>query len=192
MFSFMKAVILNGSNENENPLNTWEKSIIESLENHRWQVETVELRNKKLATCIGCFGCWIKTPGQCILKDEGQEICKAVARSDLLVLLTPLTFGGYSFELKKMMDRLIPNLLPLFTKINGEMHHKTRYEKKPKLLAIGYNFQHDEESERIFKELVHRNALNMDNPTSYVEVVAGEVNDITVGEEILRNIEVIS
>jgi hypothetical protein len=32
----------------------------------------------------------------------------------------------------------------------------------------------------------------MDNPTSYVEVVAGEVNDITVGEEIIRNIEVIS
>ena len=192
MFSFMKAVILNGSNENENPLNTWEKLIVEILDNYGWQVETVELRNKKLATCIGCFGCWIKTPGECILKDEGREICKNVARSDLLVLLTPLTFGGYSFELKKMMDRLIPNLLPLFTKINGETHHKTRYEKKPKLLAIGYQPQHDEESERIFKELVHRNALNMDNPTSYVEVVVGEVNDITVGEEILRNIEVIS
>ena len=90
------------------------------------------------------------------------------------------------------MDRLIPNLLPLFTKINGEMHHKTRYEKKPKLLAIGYNFQHDDESERIFEELVHRNALNMDNPLSHTEVVDGNINDITEAEEILRSIEVIS
>ena len=188
----MKAVILNGSNEDENLLNNWEKLIIEILDNQGWQVETFELRNKKLATCIGCFGCWIKTPGECILKDEGIDICKAVAKSDLLVLLTPLTFGGYSFELKKMMDRLIPNLLPLFTKINGEMHHKTRYEKKPKLLAIGYNFQHDDESERIFRELVHRNALNMDNPLSHTEVVDGNINDITEAEEILRSIEVIS
>jgi multimeric flavodoxin WrbA len=192
MFNFMKALILNGSNDDENPLNIWEKSIIELLDNHVWQVETVELRNKKLATCIGCFGCWIKTPGQCILKDEGQEICKAVARSDLLVLLTPLTFGGYSFELKKIVDRLIPNLLPLFTKINGEMHHKTRYEKNPKLLAIGYQPQHDEESERIFRELVHRNSINMDSPVKYAEIVTGEMNDITEGEVILRNIEVIS
>ena len=80
MFSFMEAVILNGSNENKNPLNTWEKLIVEILVNRGWHVETVELRNKKLATCIGCFGCWIKTPGECILKDEGREICKNVAR----------------------------------------------------------------------------------------------------------------
>ena len=76
----MKAVILNGSNEDENLLNNWEKLIIEILDNQGWQVETFELRNKKLATCIGCFGCWIKTPGECILKDEGIDICKAVAK----------------------------------------------------------------------------------------------------------------
>jgi multimeric flavodoxin WrbA len=187
----MKAVVLNGSNRDNNPLNFWENIIVEILKNRRWEVETVELRNIKLSTCIGCFGCWIKTPGQCILKDNGVEICKAVARSDLLVLLTPVTFGGYSFELKKMVDRLIPNLLPLFTKINGEMHHKTRYEKNPKLLVIGYHPQHDEESERIFKELVHRNAINMDSPANHAEVVTGDINDAKA-VVMLRNIKVIS
>jgi len=187
----MKAVVLNGSNRDENPLNIWENIIVEKLENRGWEVETVELRNIKLSTCIGCFGCWIKTPGQCILKDNGVEICKAVARSDLLVLLTPVTFGGYSFELKKMVDRLIPNLLPLFTKINGEIHHKTRYEKNPKLLVIGYHPQYDEESERIFKELVHRNAINMDSPANHAEVVTGDINDVK-GVAMLRKIKVIS
>ncbi len=187
----MKAVVLNGSNEDDNPLNIWENIIVEKLENSDWEVETFELRNIKLATCIGCFGCWIKTPGQCILKDEGLEICKAVARSDLLVLLTPVTFGGYSFELKKMVDRLIPNLLPLFTKINGEIHHKTRYEKNPKLLAIGYHPHYDEESERIFKELIHRNAINMDSPAKHAEVVNDDINDLK-GAVMLRNIKVIS
>ena len=157
----MKAVILNGSNNDKSPLNIVENIVDKELRKNEWEVETFELRNKKLDTCIGFFGCWLKTPGQCILKDEGSEIAKAVARSDLLILLSPVTFGGYSFHLKKMLDRLIPNLLPFFTKINGEIHHKYRYKKSPRLIAVGYLPKHDKESERIFKLLLSRNALNM-------------------------------
>jgi multimeric flavodoxin WrbA len=173
----MKAVILNGSNDNESPLNIGENIVAEELKKGKWKVKTFELRNEKIATCIGCFGCWIKTPGQCILKDQGQEITKAVAKSDLLILFSPVTFGGYSFQLKKMLDRLIPNLLPLFTKINGEIHHKYRYEKKPKLLAVGHLPKHDGESERIFKALVGRNALNMHSPANYAEIVTGDLTN---------------
>jgi len=172
----MKAVILNGCNDDEGPLNVGENIVVEKLKKGKWEVETFELRDEKIATCIGCFGCWIKTPGQCILKDQGQEIAKAVARSDLLILFSPVTFGGYSFHLKKMLDRLIPNLLPIFTKINGEIHHKYRYDKKPKILAVGHLHESDEESERIFKALVSRNALNMHSPTNYAEVVTGDMN----------------
>lgn len=171
----MRAVILNGSNDDESPLNTGGNIIAEELKKNDYEVEMVELRNVGLATCIGCFGCWIKTPGECILKDQGREIAKAVARSDLLILLSPVTFGGYSFQLKKMLDRLIPNLLPLFTKINGEMHHKHRYREKSKLLAIGHLAEHDEESERIFKALIGRNALNMHSPTNYAGVIKDNV-----------------
>lgn len=188
----MKAVILNGSNNNESPLNIGENIIAEELKKSKYEVEIIELRNEKVATCIGCFGCWIKTPGQCILKDQGREIAKAVARSDLLILFSPVTFGGYSFQLKKMLDRLIPNLLPLFTKINGEIHHKYRYEKKPKLLVVGHLPEHDEESERIFKALVGRNALNMHSPMDYAEVITGDMHDFTKDKMIavLRNIGV--
>ena len=173
----MKAVILNGANNDKSPLNTLENILFQQLSENQWEVENFELRNIKLATCIGCFGCWIKTPGQCIIHDEGPEIAKAVAISDLLILLSPLTFGGYSFHLKKMLDRLIPNLLPNFTKINGEIHHKYRYKKSPKLLAIGYLPNHDIESERIFKVLISRNALNMHSPTNYTEIVIGDVTN---------------
>jgi len=185
----MKAVILNGSNDDESPLNICGNIVAEKLKRNEYEVEMIELRNKKVATCIGCFGCWLKTPGQCILNDEGREIAKAVAISDLLILLSPVTFGGYSFQLKKILDRLIPNLLPLFTKINGEIHHKYRYEKKPKLLVFGHLQEFDEESERIFKALVGRNALNMHSPANYAEVVTGDMNK---GEivAILRNMGV--
>ena len=171
----MKAVILNGSNTDKNPLNNVEKIVSRELIKNNWEVKNFELRNKNIATCMGCFGCWIKTPGQCIIKDEGREITKTVARSDLLILLSPITFGGYSYHLKKMIDRLLPNLLPFFTKINGEIHHKYRYEKSPKLLAIGNLPKHDEESEKIFKKLLSRNALNMHSPANYTEVITGNM-----------------
>jgi multimeric flavodoxin WrbA len=189
----MKAVILNGSNNDWSTLNIVEDIFVKELRKNEWEVEIFELRNKSLATCIGCFGCWINTPGQCIQKDEGNEITKAVARSDLLILLSPVTFGGYSFHLKKMLDRLIPNLLPHFTKINGEIHHKYRYERSPRLLAVGYLTKHDKESEKIFKLLLSRNALNMHSSANYAEVCTGNMTNFNEGKIItlLKNIEAI-
>jgi hypothetical protein len=85
-------------------------------------------------------------------------------RCDLTVYLTPVTFGGYSSVLKTMVDRLIPNVLPFFKKIDGEIHHTPRYERYPALVAIGVQSEADAEAERIFKTLVSRNAINYHAP----------------------------
>jgi multimeric flavodoxin WrbA len=173
----MKVVILNGSDK-EYALNHAGEMLALELENKGWDVESYQLSKVKIATCIGCYGCWLKTPGQCILKDTGQEIAEKVIKSDLLIMLSPVTFGGYSFHLKKVVDRLIPNILPFFTRIDGELHHKPRYEKNPKFLAIGYLPHHNEESENIFTALVNRNAINMHSPENYAEVINGDKSDL--------------
>lgn len=46
-------------------------------------------------------------------------------------------------------------------KIEGEVHHKPRYERYPRLMGVGVLPQPDEESERIFTTLVSRNAINL-------------------------------
>ncbi len=33
--------------------------------------------------CIGCFGCWIKTPGVCIIKDNYQTMGEILSKSSL-------------------------------------------------------------------------------------------------------------
>ena len=38
--------------------------------------------------CIGCFGCWIKTPGSCVLPDSYQEMGKLLSRTSELILLS--------------------------------------------------------------------------------------------------------
>ena len=30
--------------------------------------------NGTIKPCIGCFGCWLKTPGRCVIKD-GYDTC---------------------------------------------------------------------------------------------------------------------
>ena len=87
---------------------------------------------------------------------------RKVIQSDLVFLLTQVTFGMYSSELKKALDRFpCPVLLPFFKMTNGEIHHSPRYDKYPTLVAIGVLPNPDEESENIFATLVCRNGINL-------------------------------
>ncbi len=94
-----------------------------------------DLEAMPIGACNGCFGCWVKTPGQCVQDDPAREVARAWARADLVVLFTPATFGGYSSELKKAIDRSLPNLPPIFVRIHGETHHPWRYANRASLAA---------------------------------------------------------
>ncbi len=111
----MKALLLNGEKNAENSLENFSKIIIEGLKNNNYVVDTMVLHEKKIADCIGCFGCWVKTPGICIIDDYAREVARAFINSDLVVYLTPVVFGGYSYQLKKVLDRMIPLISPFFT-----------------------------------------------------------------------------
>jgi multimeric flavodoxin WrbA len=99
-----------------------------------------------------------------VIPDEGREVAASVIKNDLLINLTPVTFGGYSSELKKAMDRLIPLFSPFFMKIKGEVHHQTRYRSYPKLLNIGVLPEANTKMAEIFRNLGERNAINMHSP----------------------------
>jgi multimeric flavodoxin WrbA len=134
-------------------------------------VEVFPLREMKLAHCLGCFGCWVKTPGMCVEADAGRDIAKAVIRSDVAVLFTPVTFGGYSPELKKMVDRFIQLLSPLFEIDHGEVHHPPRYAHRPRLMVVGVQRHPNPGEAHIFKTLAGRNAINLHPPNYAAEVV---------------------
>ena len=157
----MKALILNGSKTEKSTVNMVSDYLVDYLKKNNHEADVMVLRNEKIAACLGCFGCFLKTSGKCIINDAGSDLPKKVIQSDVIFLLTPVTFGMHSPELKKAVDRLIPCILPFFTKINGEIHHAKRYDKYPTLVAIGVLPRPDEESEKTFSTLVVREGLNM-------------------------------
>lgn len=142
------------------------------IEEAGWEVEGIQLHEVDAAGCMGCFGCWIRTPGICVIDDVSREITRKMITSDLLMYLTPIHFGGYSYHLKKAVDRMIPIVSPFFVKVEGEVHHAKRYDMYPKFGAIGILNYPDEIQERIFKRLVAKNAMNMYSPSFYSAAVS--------------------
>ncbi len=99
--------------------------------------EQIFLSAKKISNCMGCFKCWVATPGVCVIKDDMTELLGKVMSSDVIILATPLYVDGVSGIMKNFMDRIIPLADPHFeADENGEWRHVKRYEKYPKIFVI--------------------------------------------------------
>lgn len=173
----MKAILLDGSHENDSTGERVRAALMTKLQTHGWDVEHFVLREQKIGNCAGDFFCWIRTPGMCNVNDDNRLIAKAVIASDLMVFLTPVTFGGYSSTLKRMVDHLIQNISPFFAKVQGETHHQKRYGKYPDFLAIGWLDASDVQAEALFRHLAQRNAINFYAEKSVCGVVSAGQSD---------------
>ena len=130
------------------------------------QLEEIILREKSMKRCTGCFGCWVKRPGLCVYEDDGLKVASSIANAQFLVMLTPITFGGYSSLLKNALDRQLPVLLPFFVKVDKEVHHNMRYESYPTMLVVGSIDKEEKLHENVFHRLAKRNSVNGQAPKS--------------------------
>ena len=166
-----KIVLLDGRGAGDEDLSPILDILINELHSSGAAIQTFSLREIKMGSCIGCFGCWLKTPGICLEPDAGRDIAQAVVQSDLTILFSPVTFGGYSSEIKKSQDRWLPLILPDFGMYHGEVHHRPRYSQYPRLVGIGIQRQPNDSEAKLFKVLVGRNALNFHAPSYAAEVL---------------------
>jgi multimeric flavodoxin WrbA len=99
-------------------------------------VEEVFLKEKKIRPCMGCFNCWIKTPGQCAIRDDQADVLEKVRQADVLALATPLYVDGMTAQSKVFVDRLLPLAKPEFVLRDGHCRHPARYDHPWKFLVI--------------------------------------------------------
>ena len=88
----MKTVVLNGARSGDLKVDEVCENLASKLHG-LGEVEVFKLREIKIADCMGCFGCWIKTSGECVIDDAEREIAKKLAYADLRVYVTPIVFG---------------------------------------------------------------------------------------------------
>lgn len=160
----MKIVLVNGSPKGRGS-NTqiMAEAFLQGAQAAGAETLNIFLAEKEIRYCRGCFSCWLKTPGSCIIDDDMKSILTEAEGADVLVLASPLYIDTISGMLKVFMDRLVVKGDPHFSKVtNGESRHwKNAKEKTPRLLMLS-NCGFPERSH--FQALslwVQRVALNM-------------------------------
>ncbi len=135
-------------------------------------ITCIDLSALKIANCVGCFGCWTKTPGKCVIRDDAVRVYPLIAQSDRVLYISKVKYGGYDTPMKTMLERAIPVQQAFIRLLHGETHHVQRNVVPKQAVIIGYGQTSPQEQE-IFRKLVARNANNM-NFTSFRVVFAGE------------------
>lgn len=116
--------------------------------------------NSLIRNCIGCFGCWIKTPGKCVIKDGYENMGEILSQSDNVVIICKCCYGGYSPFVKNVLDRSISYLLPFFKTKNSETHHKPRYKNRFQLSVYFYGEKILLQEMETARDLVKANSVN--------------------------------
>ena len=126
----MKIIVLNGSPKGEKS-NTYKLTtmFLEGLDSARGNfVETVGIAEADIRQCLGCYACWNKTPGRCVIKDGMAGLIQKYVEADLVVWSFPLYYLGMPSGIKGFLDRLLPTLLPTIRLQDGARGHPPRYD----------------------------------------------------------------
>lgn len=103
------------------------------------EAEIINTSDMKIAHCIGCNQCWLKSPGVCAIKDDYETIIKKLVSADNLWIVSDTHFGFLDHRGKKLADRLVPLLTMYIEFRGGWLRHQLRY----RALNIGVIYQGD-------------------------------------------------
>ena len=101
--------------------------------------ELVNLGQLQIKPCLGCFLCWVKTPGKCVQKDDMSALLERFVQADLVVFGTPLYHYHMSGLMKNFIDRTLPTYEPWLVKDPNHPErsgHPDRYPRDRGMLLI--------------------------------------------------------
>lgn len=138
----MKILVINGSprGKRSNTLRLTE-SFIQGMTSARSdiEIEYINLTEKKIEPCLGCFSCWSTTPGRCVIKDDVRDVTIKAYSADLVIYSFPLFYYSLPAKLKAFVERQLPTSAPYMTGqsdyfVNGG--HPPRFSPLPKIMLI--------------------------------------------------------
>ena len=105
----MNVLVLNGSPKKQSDTFRMTERFLQGLNpagEHK--VTVVNVIEKDIAPCRGCFGCWQQGKGHCLMDDDQNGILDLYRTSDLIIWSFPLYCYGMPSHLKAVLDRTIP------------------------------------------------------------------------------------
>ena len=101
----MNILILTGSSRKGGNTDILTEAFAEGA-SQKHDVEIISIRDVNINPCIGCNACFKDANHTCMQKDDMQDIYSKMAKTDMLVIASPVYFYGVSAQLKAIIDRL--------------------------------------------------------------------------------------
>ncbi len=158
----MKIVVFNGSPRGgKSNTHLMVREFLAGARSAGSETEEVFLVEKNIEHCLGCFSCWNRTPGKCVIDDDMSELLPKMA-ADIVVFACPLYVDNVTGIMKDFMDRMIPLADPhMDLDENGECVHPSRYGSLSKIAVISNCGFSGMEHFQVLRHLYQRVARNM-------------------------------
>ena len=176
----MKYLILNGNpSGDKGTIDRYIESLANEMRSAGYNTDVLVLRDMKIKPCIGCFNCWLKTPGTCSIRDDAAEVSRKYIAADHVILASPLIMGFLSSLMKNTMDRNLPLVHPHLEEIDSEVHHKKRYDKYPVIsFLLEKEASTDEEDITIASDIFRRQAINVRASVGFIHFTETPVQEV--------------
>lgn len=100
----MKVLVVNGSPHLNGCTDRGLREVEETLKANGVEVERVNVGNKDIRGCIGCYFC--RTHGRCVFNDAVNETAPKLEEADGLLVGSPVYYAGCNGQLLAFLDRL--------------------------------------------------------------------------------------
>lgn len=123
------------------------------------RVEYISLEGVSVKPCVSCGGCTYKTYGRCVTRDDGDWILPKVIGADVLLFVTPITFGSYSSKIKRVMDKFGLIMDRHYFMENGELVKGGMQGRRFKFYVLGIQENCIDAEIEAFKQLHYENLI---------------------------------
>ena len=122
----MKVLVLNGSPKKISDTFRLTDSFLRGLNrNGEHEITIINAIDKKIAPCRGCFGCWQRSDGHCVMEDDQNGILDLYRASDVIIWSFPLYCYAMPSHLKAVLDRTIPLVkMKMVQEPDGTVRHE--------------------------------------------------------------------
>lgn len=142
----MKILVLNGSPKEKSDTFRLTEAFLKGMNREdRHEVRIIDVIEKKITPCRGCFGCWQRGDGHCVIDDDQNIILDAYRSADVIIWSFPLYCYGMPSHLKAVLDRTIPLLrMKMVREHDGTVRHEglVDFSKIHTLVICGCGFPH--------------------------------------------------
>ena len=107
----MKIAVFNGSPRKANTA-AMVQAFCEGAQAAGHEVETYHVGKMKIEGCHGCEYCHTKGNGQCVQKDDMENIYQKLPEAEMLVIASPIYYHNMSGQLKCTIDRFYAAAFP--------------------------------------------------------------------------------